>query len=55
MFIGEVIETLRAEEFLATKDRIHNAIRGGYLCLAKTPSLFYGEDLWRLRLGTLSS
>ncbi len=31
MFIGEVIETLRAEDFLATKDRIHNAIRGGYL------------------------
>ena len=31
MFIGEVIDTLRDEGFLATKDRIHNAIRGGYL------------------------
>ena len=31
MFVGEVLETLRAEGFLATKDRIHNAIRGGYL------------------------
>ena len=31
MFIGEAIETLRAEGFPATKDRIHNAIRGGYL------------------------